>query len=411
MKGIKNPNSIMNYSYAHSVLQSLSCLDCINIFLNYTNTVNLKSSPNFALTNALYDLFSDLHSGKEGNSQNIICSFINSYNNNASIIKTNKVLSQDPFYFLYFLLQFLHMENNMPLNNNYNLQNLCSQNLQNQQNDEYMFNLFKDFWNQTQNSMISNYFFNIERNVYNCLNCKVYFSYGMKSIFTIKTDIAEFYRNSTNLSKCGTNIDLYDCLKSYCGGCKKNCKFCGNQNIGKYNKFIIPACVLIISFERKKHTFKRDVDFNINININEYISKSRTADFNINSNYILKACISYYQPGKYIADCYLNNIGKWCRFMDNEVIMLNNVSEIYDYEPQILIYELNQQNNNNNFNFNNHNNININQITDPFKLMNNNNLNQLNNNNNLDNNQFNQNIINAQNQNSNIFQSIFQFAN
>ena len=125
MKGINNPNFKNDFSYAHSVLQSLSCLDCANDFLKLTNTFNLKNSPKFALTNALFDLFHDLHNGKEGNSQNTIATFINSYQNNASIIKTNKVISHDPFYFLYFLLQFLHMENNMPSNHNYNLQNLC----------------------------------------------------------------------------------------------------------------------------------------------------------------------------------------------------------------------------------------------------------------------------------------------
>ena len=417
MKGIKYSNfNNNNYSYAHSVLQSLSCLDCINIFLNNTNTFNLKNNQKFALTNSLYDLFSDLYNGKEGNSENIIFFFNNSYKYNASIIKSDKCLSPDPFYFLYFLLQFLHMENNMPLNNNYNLQNLISQNLQNQKNDDYMYNLFKDFWNQTQNSMITNFFFNIERNVYKCFNCDVYFAYGMKLIFTIKKDIAEYYRNKLNPSRSGTNIDLDDCLKYYCGGCKKNCTFCGNHNIDKYNKFITPAFVLIIAFERDNHLYKGDVNFGINININDYVSKSR-GNVNINWNYNLKAIISYRQDGKYVADCYLNNKKHWYRFINDEVRILNDVNEIYKYEPQILIYEYNQQNNinnhyySNNYNYRNTNYFEFDMNNQNNMNNNNNNLNQINNNNNFDNNQFNQNLINAQNKNANIFQNFFQNAN
>ena len=120
-------------------------------------------------------------------------------------------------------------------------------------------------------------------------------------------------------------------------------KVLNQTNIDKYTKIIFPASVFIIVLERSDHCFKGDIDFEINIDINEYVSKSRTVGSNINCNYILKACISYCSARKYFADCYLKGNNAWFRFMDNDVKMLNGVREIYECEPQILIYELNDQ--------------------------------------------------------------------
>ena len=131
MKGIKNPNPNNDFSYAHSVLQSLGCLDCAKLFIDRSNLNIMRNNPQYSLTSSLFDLIYNLINGNEGNSQNIISSFINSFYNNSSIIKTKNVLSQDPFHFLYFLIQFLHFENNMPSNINYDLQILHSQNLNN----------------------------------------------------------------------------------------------------------------------------------------------------------------------------------------------------------------------------------------------------------------------------------------
>ena len=52
---------------------------------------------------------------------------------------------------------------------------LSNQNLGNKQNDDFMFNLYMEFFNQTQNSLIADNFFNIERYLYQCPNCNQYF--------------------------------------------------------------------------------------------------------------------------------------------------------------------------------------------------------------------------------------------
>lgn len=356
MKGISNPSKD-NFSYVHSALQSLSCLECTQQFLNYTNQNNMNNNPTrFFLTKALFDLLNDLTNGKEGNSQNIIKGFIKSYNINSSFIQENNVFSQEPFYFLYFLLQFLHIENNIPKNDQFNLQDYNSQCNLNQQNDEKMFQLFSDFFNQTQNSMISYNFFSIERNTYKCDKCGIYFSYGMKTALRINVDVARNFRDSKNPLKKRTNIDIDDCLNYYIAGFTTECKNCKGQYLDKYSKIVLSANVLIFSLERKQHTFKGDVDFITDINISNYISKTRTAGCNINPNYKLKACISTDNDNSYYADCLVNNI--WYRFKDNNVTKLNGERNIYDNEPQILIYELNSKINEESINLNIYGNMN-----------------------------------------------------
>jgi hypothetical protein len=93
--------------------------------------------------------------------------------------------------------------------------------------------------------------------------------------------------------------------------------------------------------------------------------------------------------GKYFADCYVKpyncNNGAWYRFMDNQIRILDNVNEeINKYEPQMLIYELDEDY----FNSIQQNNQNINQFNYNNQMNNNNqmNINNQINNNNINNN-------------------------
>ena len=63
---------------------------------------------------------------------------------------------------------------------------------------------------------------------------------------------------------------------------------------------------------------------------------------------------------KYFSDICIN--GKWFRFMDDQIIALNNFyNDIHTYEPQILIYELEE-----NQNFQNNNNQNFGMMNNGF---------------------------------------------
>ena len=351
MKGIINTTSNSNFSYAHSVLQSLSCLDVTKEFVKLVVFENIN--PNFLLTKELYALIFVLNGGEEGLSNDIIRKFKDCYEKNKANIQSPNVLKEDPFHFLFFLLQFTHLESNVPKNPNYDINLLTKQSLNNKQNDDFMFKLFTEFFNQTQNSLIAENFFNIERYLYQCPNCNQYFNYGMKTVLRIDVEDVRKYANSNNTMYSMTNfnkINLGDCFNNYNDKINTSCENCGNQSTSKWVKICIPARVLIIVFERKNHPFNNDINFPVDLNMNPFVSQKINNMLHLNTNYALSSCISYdHNLKKYFADCCIKsqNGNSFYRFI-NDQIMPININDIYQYEPQVLIYELKNQNNNQN---------------------------------------------------------------
>ena len=105
IKGIKNIN-FGDFSHAHSVLQSLSCLDSSNYIAQNLNLFNIGNNPNYYLTGATFDLFDSVNKGKEGSSQYFMQCFNNAYEKNKSIIQIENVLYPDPFHFVFFYFNF-----------------------------------------------------------------------------------------------------------------------------------------------------------------------------------------------------------------------------------------------------------------------------------------------------------------
>ena len=409
-----------NYSYANSVIQSLGNLDCIKQLINRQNLQYLKNNPRFGLTTEFLKILIIINEvKKEPIIDDLINSFKQAYKNNQFNIKSPNVLSQDPFHFLYFLLQFIHLEINIDVDQNYNINNYNNQNVTNHKNDDYMLSLFLDFFTKTQNSFISNNFYNTNRNVYNCPNCGEYYFYSMATILRIDVESAFNYRNCLFPFKNGTNLDIDDIFRFFGTKEKVNCKFCNNST-EKFTEMFSPAHILIISLERNKHNFKNDIDFDEKININNYISKKVIEkQLQFNFNYKLKSCISYSsQINKYFANCYINGI--WVRITDSKVEKLGSKNNLFEYEPQILIYECIEEDNLNNSSNsgylnnpslmtqsniqNNNNNPQINQNNNNIQV-NSNNMFSMNNNQNFNNNQiFQYNMNNNQfdiNQNGN----------
>ena len=345
MKGITNFSNY-NWSYIHSVLQSLSCLESSKELVASNINNPLLIQPNFAMSNSFINILNTLLCGMEGNSANIIENYKNSYFKNSQLINNKNPLLSDPYHFLDYCLEFLHLENNMPLNPYYNIQNFYNQPIQKQKDDNYMYCLFLGFFQQTQNSCITKYFLNVEKYVYDCHNCGRTFSYGLNKIIMINVDAVRFYRDLTFPAKAGSKICFDDCFKCYCGANTYPCRFCGNSNGFRSIRICCSAKILMIYLDRNSHSFKNDIEISNFINISNYYSQTRSIGLNYNPYYSLKACISYCNTGKYFADCYIKSNNSfangWYRFMDNKVKYLSNpLSEINEYEPQLLIYELN----------------------------------------------------------------------
>ena len=410
-RGVKNFNK-EDYSYANSVLNSLSCLDCIRELTN-KEILGKIYQKNFYLAKDFFNLIFILNriDNQEACSQEIIASFQKAYYRYKNLIKSQNVLKRDPYHFLFFLLQFLHIEINEPKVPNYKVHKLYNQKIQEQRNDDYMYQLYLNCYENTQNSLISYYFFNIERNAFNCLNCGTYYFYSYKNMLKINVDKARNFRDSHYPQYREQILNLDDILNFYFSPHSTQCKNC-NQNANDEIKIVNNSKVLIIVLERNNHNnnFNGDIRFCLDINLNKYFFEN---NYNKNEktekNYSLKSCISLNE--KYLSFCCLNikNNKGWYKFIDDYVIGINGIEELYQFEPQILIYEINRDSNqddnifqnqsfnNNNFNRNDYNQFNINNIAN--NLSNNNLSNMMNN---CNNGNYNSNInINYQYNNGN----------
>ena len=418
-RGISN-GQFGDFSYANSVLQSLSCLDSLKEVINKKEYMILLQQPQYSLANQVFNLILILNKiyNKDAYSDPIIISFINKYNNNKYMIQSQKVLDRVPFQFLYFLLQFLHLELNIPKNPNYNLQNLFSQPLQCQKNDEYMLNLFLDFFENTQNSIISDYFFSIEKYTFNCFLCGIYYSYSMRNLFKINIEKAKEKRDLEYPNKKDLNLNVDDILNYYFSTFPKKCKNCGHK-LKENIKILLNTKILIIYLDRRNHTynFKGDIDFTETLDLKNYVVKSGRE-----TKYVLKACICF-NGNKYLSYCKINftddkNNEVFYRFIDNQVKKVRGINELYEYEPQMLFYELQTENpqyyfssqestnvnsnfdqNSRVYNYNNYGNNNYNNQYNGF--YNDCNINMNNNYNNCNNNIFNNNNCNCNNCNNN----------
>ena len=99
--------------------------------------------------------------------------------------------------------------------------------------------------------------------------------------------------------------------------------------------------VIIIDLKRNNHTYKCDIDFDLQIDLlagNYIVPYSKQPKFN--TKYNLKAVVSLSNDGmsKYLA--YISKNNSWYRYKNNDVQKIQNFFYLKEYEPQLLIYEL-----------------------------------------------------------------------
>ena len=259
-------------------------------------------------------------------------------------------MKKGEYYILYYFLDMLHLENNCPINPNFDINSYKIQCMQNLKNEENMLNLFSDFFQQTTNSVISHYFYNIEKFLTSCPDCGYLFYFNHRIIITFELDRLLFIRNQILPEKNGTNINLAECFNFYQIQNAYQCPICQNPLSKQQISIISSPKVLIVYFKRLSHNLecdlKCDVDFDIEFNINNIIQSNNNSGI-MNKKYYLKSIISLYQSNnsfKYFSDVNIN--GNWYRFCDNNNFQTNikniyNYNELKKYEPQILISKTN----------------------------------------------------------------------
>ena len=342
-QGITNnfQNNQLNFSYAHAALQPLCFLDVTKNLFTFMQNNGMRYNNFFPMANELLKIIEKVNSGIVPDSQNIIYYYGKKYMENQMNVISKNVLAPDPFHFLYFLFQFLHLETNMC---NRFENNFFDQSLNAMKNDDYIYMQFLLFIMKTQNSIISNDFFNTVRYTYECQMCGKYFFYSLQNIYRMNIDTIRYFRDSTYPMKQGSNLDLSELFICYSGGSYNNCRNCGNNKCPRYTRICFPAKALIISLERKNHPFKNDINILPFFDLKSFISKTRTQGLNLNTIYELKAVISYINfgnNGKYFADCKvkINNNSMWIRYIDSYYLIIQP-NDVCIFEPQILIYEI-----------------------------------------------------------------------
>ena len=346
-KGINNNtiiNGIEETSFINSVLQAFSNLSCVKNWYYFLNTKKeiLLTNSNCSITKELFILLTSFFMKKQPDSSNTILHFINKF-------KTlyNQEINSNPIDFINYFLELLHFENNFPLNLNYDVNQLNNLNLQNRRNNTYVYNLFNEYMKQSHNSFISQYFFNIIKYEMKCQNCSCYYNYTYKTILEFDLDLYRNYRDQAFPQKSCMNLNMDECFTNYIGGKQYNCIYCNNPGF-IYSTISRPSKVLIISFKRNNHNYSCDIDFDLKINIAKYCSKDNISGINSNTVYNLKAIIGLNNNQQYLADVLINNF--WFRFINNQVNTLVNVNnDIHIFEPQLLIYELNNNMQDNQF--------------------------------------------------------------
>ena len=342
VKGINNKtyiSDVQDSTFINSVLQVFTNLNCIIkdwYKMLAINKNQIMNNNNFSLTKEIYILLIAISMKQQPDSSNIILHFINKIKS-----MLNKNIDHDPINTFLNLIDLLHSENNAPINPNFDASVLDNQNLQNMCNMMYMCNLFKNYYQQTQNSIFSQNFFNVLKYEAKCPNCNSYYKYSLNKIIEFNVDEYRQFRDQAIPQRVCMNLNMDELFTCFTGGNTFQCNFCGNLNCQIYTSIYSSNKVLIIGLKRNNHTYHCDIDFEKKLDICKYLSPEimNGMNNNLNTVYELKAVISSGGNQQYFSDININNM--WFRFMNDQIKMLGNVkNDIHMFEPQLLIYEI-----------------------------------------------------------------------
>ena len=195
-KSIKSNNLMREASYSNSVLQAFIQLECFQEWIKYLNNNNRINHPcfNTTLTKDLYLLFCCIANGNSLDSSKIILDY-----DSKSAEFYKKDISNDPYHFIFYFLNILHLENNIMPNPNFNLNQYHQLIINNARNDNQVFQLFINFYNQTYNSFVSNNFYNVQKFFVSCNNCQcMMYSYDIMPILKFNCDELIMKRNQSD---------------------------------------------------------------------------------------------------------------------------------------------------------------------------------------------------------------------
>ena len=304
-------------SYANSVFQSFSSLECIKNLHYQIKFNNFKIDSNSTLINEFLQLMDNIYN------YDIIdiidsSNYINHFNN----FLLNQNTTKNIYNFLNIFLEIFHYAN-------YKKESIIkekfdSKKLQYKGDNSEAYNLFKQNFEKKHKSVISQNIYSINRYVVHCPNCNDMYYYDIEKIFLFDID---------KYSLMNDNLSLIDCFKYNSIEADIRCMGC-NKFAERYKKIFKPPKVLIIYLKRENNIY--NIDFKNTIekkDISEYICPEINNQF----YYSLKACIYYDNSLHYYSDIKINNI--WYRFITFGKYIIINPEE-HNCQPVILFYEL-----------------------------------------------------------------------
>ena len=343
------PKSLKSYninnrdvSYANSSLQAFIQLDCVQEWMKYLIKSSLINNQFYESTTTkdLSIQLKNISNGLNPDTSQIILGFEKKF-----LIMWRKNIEQDPYHFLNYFLRIIHCENNIQKNPNFDMGLYYQKMREKISSDIDMFSLFNNYLDQTQNSFISDNFYNIQKYHVNCPLCLSMFNYGEKIIIKFNLDQVKKTRKDLEpLIDNNKRLSLNDCFLYSSKQNKINCQFCKQSFAFEFTKIYNSAQVLIIAFNRnnKNPKYQNDVGFYPEFDISKFIINSNC----LNKKYKLKSVICKYGENKYFSDVFINP--NFYRFMDckmgKDVKMIKNINELVKFEPQILFYEVDYQN-------------------------------------------------------------------
>ena len=359
-------NNIGATCFMNSTLQCLSQTKMLtNYFLNQKNKdkiINNNVAKNNKNDNQLSPEYLELIQ-KLWNANNSKKSF--SPNNFMQKINDMNPLFQkgqagDAKDFIIFILEQLHRELKMPLDNKHldkNIDNIPS----NQYDKMNAFNhFFEEFKKET--SILTDTFFGFNETTTVCLYCKnnfnskgqqepICYNYGIFNILIFPLDEVRKYRDQFYQANDANMVSLFDCFcynqkSDYFTGDNKNfCNICRQLYDSVYtSRIFVPSNVLIMILNRGKgNIFKIKIDFSFQIDISDFVlQKDKKELYNL---YGVITHIGESGPNAhFVASCKSPVDNNWYRYNDAFVDPIPNFQkDIYNFgNPYILFYEKQQ---------------------------------------------------------------------
>ena len=452
-----------------SVLSCLySCSDLVNYYKNqeitFSNNLN-KKNISFAFFSGLNSMNNNLNIGE--NWKSFLC------NIRIILAKENNLYENDmeinPRLFLSFLLKRLHQELNLNKNNYYNPymtlftgnneQNINKNKVINYSDEEESYKFFLKYFNENNNSIITNNFYG---NMYNKIECRkcllLTYSFNSFNFVTFNLDLVQKSLIKYNSQNIMNELNISDCFSLQNNilikikGTSKICRNCKKiEHLERKRYYTFPKYLIVCLDRGNKCQNNLKIKYNPTLNLKDNCKNSKSYN-NFRLIGIIKR-LDIQNKEHYLSIYFDCNLNSWilrddsqCKIINspkehnqgieimffyegfitnfnstntntNHINLINNISKYYNTKMNTKIsknYNTNNCSNNNNnnisnnMNSNNINNINciyndtsINNILNSYINNNNNNMtNSMNNymnNSNMNNN--NMNINNNMNNN------------